>query len=327
MKICLLGCRGHWPYVFQSLPQLSGIYISAVCSGCQDSPKPLLEACQKHGFKAKVYNDYIEMLEREQPRLVCVAGPFERHAEMCMQALKREVSVFCEKPVALKLDELEQIELTLKASKAKLASMMAMRYEPAFYSAYKLKQDGAIGKVKLIKAQKSYKLGKRPEYYKKRQTHGGLIPWVGSHAIDLIMFFAKRRFQSVWANHSSSDNRGHGELECAAQCQFLLEDEIMASASIDYLRPETAATHGDDRIRVAGTQGIIEVRDGKVLLDDCNGCREVPLQNPKRKIFADFVMELRGDAHSLLEPGHSIALARACLVARQSADCGRLLHF
>jgi len=33
-----------------------------------------------------------------------------------------------------------------------------------------------------------------------------------------------------------------------------LEDEIFASLSIDYLRPENAPSHDDDRMRIVGTK-------------------------------------------------------------------------
>ena len=43
---------------------------------------------------------------------------------------------------------------------------------------------------------------------------------------------------------------------------FEFADGVATSASIDSLRPENPALdHGDDRIRVMGTDGSIEVRD------------------------------------------------------------------
>jgi predicted dehydrogenase len=53
-------------------------------------------------------------------------------------------------------------------------------------------KQGSIGKVRLMNSQKSYKLGSRSEFYKHRQTYGGTIPWVGSHAIDWMYWLSGR---------------------------------------------------------------------------------------------------------------------------------------
>ena len=34
---------------------------------------------------------------------------------------------------------------------------------------------------------------------------------------------------------------------------------------MDYLRPATAPTHGDDRLRIAGTLGVVEHQEGRGL--------------------------------------------------------------
>ena len=39
---------------------------------------------------------------------------------------------------------------------------------------------------------------------------------------------------------------------------FRLDNRGTAALRMDYLRPETAPTHGDDRLRLAGTRGVLE---------------------------------------------------------------------
>ena len=47
---------------------------------------------------------------------------------------------------------------------------------------------------------------------------------------------------------------------CASQAAFVLtmENGGVAALTLDYLRPEAAATHGDERLRIAGTRGFVE---------------------------------------------------------------------
>lgn len=327
LKLALIGNRGHWGYVFQSLDEVPGIEIVGVASGSSDPTDGLEAAAAKHGFSPKVYSDYRRMFDESGANMVSIDGPFDLHAEMCVEALKRNINVFCEKPIALSLASLEAIEAAYAQSTAKIVSMVGLRYDPAFHTAWKLVKAGAIGKLKLIGTRKSYRLGSRPPHFRTRATYGGTIPWVGSHALDWILFFGGKDFVAVWANQSSEDNFDHGELEVAAQCQFMLKDGLMASASIDYLRPAAAPTHGDDRVRLAGTAGVIEVAGGKVMLIDAEGEREIPSSVPDRKLFSDFALDVMGVRPGLSDAKQTFDLTRACLNAQLSADTGKIVYF
>ena len=206
--------------------------------------------------------------------------------------------------------------------------MMGLRYDPAFYTAWRAIQDGAVGTVRLLNTRKSSRLGERPQYYRQRSSYGGTIPWLGSHAIDWIYWFSGESFRSVYATHSTRENRNHNDLEVSALCHFTLTNEVFASASIDYLRPANAPTHGDDRVRVAGTEGVIEVRGGEVfLINEQTDGEERLTVSCDRQIFRDFVEQIEGKITSLLNVEDIFAVTEACLLARQSADEGRVLFF
>jgi len=326
MKLCMIGKRGHAYYVFESIREVPGVTIPCI-SGGGDDPAPLQVMAEKNGFHPEVRGDWKQMLDEFHPDVVCIDGPFELHAEMCAEALKRNIHVFCEKPVALTLEQLELVRSAHAASSARIVSMVGLRYEPAFLQAARMVHAGAIGKLKSIRAQKSYKLGSRPEFYKHRETYGGTIPWVGSHALDWILYFSRDTFQSVTAIQSAEDNAGNGDLEIVAQCQFRMKSGILASAGIDYLRPQSAPTHGDDRVRAAGTEGVIEVRDGRIILIDKDGKREITPEAPDRRLFSDFLLELSGGRPALVSDDETFELTRSCLLAQQAADSGETIYF
>lgn len=327
MKLCIAGVRGHYGYVFEELDQLPDVRITGICSGCADDLSPLSERCKAAGQQPAVYDDYLRMLDEQSPDAVAINGPFEQHARMSIAALERGIHVFCEKPLALTLDDLQRLEeVYARTQGVFLMAMAGLRYDPAFRTAWNAVKAGAVGAVKLIHAQKSYKLGERPDFYRSRQTYGGTIPWVGSHAIDWILWFSGSEFESVSAGHTAEDNFGHGDLEIAAQCRFWLKNGVQASADIDFLRPAAAPTHGDDRIRVVGIGGIIEVAGDRVRLIDADGERELSIKS-YGGIFRDFVRQVEGKRPALVSAQESFALTRACLLARESADTGAVVRF
>ena len=327
MKLCMIGKRGHSYYVFESIREVPGVEIPAVSAGCDDDPAPLLDLVKRNGFDPEYRSDWKQMLDEFHPDVVCIDGPFELHAEMCAEALKRNIHVFCEKPIALTLEQLEMVRKAHQSSSARIISMVGLRYDPAFYHAAKMVHEGAIGKIKTLRAQKSYKLGKRPEYYKHRETYGGTIPWVGSHALDWILYFSGDTFSSVTAIQTTEDNRENGDLEIAANCQFRMRSGILASAGIDYLRPGAASTHGDDRIRAAGTEGVLEVRGGKIHFISARGEETITPPEPDRHLFSDFLIELSGGRPALVSDEETFELTRSCLIAQQAADEGRTIQF
>ncbi len=326
MKLNMVGCRGHWEYVFESIAELPDMELTAVSPGCDDSMERVLTKAAGFGFSPKLYADYLEMLDMEKPDIVCVDGPFHQHAEFSIECLKRNIHVFCEKTLALTLEDLTLLEAAFKQSSARIFTMNGLRYEAPFQTALDLVKSGRIGKVKLISTRKSYKLGTRPEFYKHRETYGGTIPWVGSHALDLIMAFSGcLKFKTIFAADNRDDNSGNGDLEIAAECQFVMDNGVLAQASIDYLRPASAPTHGDDRVRIGGTAGVIEVRQGRIFLIDRDGEQEIPATTD-RHLFSDIVLDCQGKRPAMTTPAEAIELTRACLLTQKSADESILIN-
>jgi predicted dehydrogenase len=330
MDLCIIGSRGHQGYVADGIENIPDINITGISTGTdEDNPvdlEKMFDLKELKGFNS--YTDWRLMFKTLQPDIVSIAGPFEKRAEMCLEAFRNHIHVFCEKPVALTIQELEKMKKAHKESQVHFAHMMGTRYQPSFYTAWQSVKNGVIGEIRLINAQKSYKLGSRPAYYHRRDTYGGTIPWVGSHAIDWIHWFTGKTFNTVYASHSIKNNQGHGELESTALCHFTLQDDVYASVTIDYLRPPTAKTHGDDRIRIVGTKGILEVRhDESTIINNETRSREKLDAKCDKQIFHDFVEHVKGNSNALIQAADTFNVTEACLLARQSADENRIKIF
>ena len=329
LRICIIGVRGHYGLALEATGPESGHQIVGISAGAPgDSVAPLSDACRAAGHAPRPYEDERRMLDDLRPDVAVVCGPFERNAQISIDAFGRGVHVFCEKPVATTLADLARLRDAHAASGVRFAAMMAIRCAPPFHAAWRAVREGRIGAVRLINARKSYKLGERPAHFRSRATSSGIIPWVGSHAIDWIHWFSAAAFRTVYAAHSAAANRGHGDLEMTALCLFTLADDILASASLDYLRPAEAPTHGDDRIRVAGTGGVVEVRQGAAYLIGAAASGEECLAAPApAPLFAGYLDEIAGRGHCIVSAAEVFAVTEACLLARQSADEKRVIQF
>ena len=317
LKAVLIGSLGHYKYA------LDAIRMGATCAITAAAPGPdgeLGEAVKQAA--GKVYSDYKSMLEEQKPDIAIINPQFDYISECAAEALSRGINIFCEKPLAITWDGLYKVSKAAQRSRARVCAMMGMRAEPAFSGMKKAIEEGAIGSVRLFHAQKSYKLGVRPDFFAERQTYGGTIPWIGSHPADMIYWLSGRKsFLKVFACHSAKANCGLGELEATAAMMFEMQDEIFATVNIDYLRPDDSKTHGDDRIRVMGEAGWCEIVSGKLYLNGKE--QELPEEG---NIFKDFCLETAGKGKCSITNEDSIYVTKICLSARDSADGGGIIE-
>lgn len=308
MKVCFIGACGHSASALNYLKTRQDVTF---CGFAQwDKREPTGAYYVEH---MPFYDDARRMLDETKPDLAIISPIFGLTAEVIIECASRGIDVFSEKPVATSLEDLEKVIKTVKENNVRFCAMHYLRYDPAFYHAAQMVKDGRIGSVKMITAQKSYRYGTRPDWYKDRKLYGGTIPWVGIHAIDWISAFSNKRFLSVTGLNVNRDP------EMAALCQFQLEDDIIASINVDFYRPQGAPSHGDDRVRCVGDAGVIEVCGGKISLMDQNGTYEYcPDTAPE-------LMELFLAGKEVITPEEIFHITKAAILARDAADSGKTL--
>lgn len=328
MKIVQIGGAGHASLAYNSIKR-RGLDISALAPGnageTAEGTASTLSSLKRLGFSPKRYSDWREMLESEKPDIVIVNPWFNNIAECSIYALERNINVFSEKPLASSLEELNRLIKALERSKAELAGMFNTRGEPSFLTAKKAVEDGLIGEIRMMDSRKSYKLGVRPAFYSSEKTYCGILPWVAIHAIDWMKWLSGEEYVSVSAAHSSRANGGNGDMDITSAALFKMTNDVIATVTADMFRPSSAKTHGDDRVRLVGTAGIIEITDGEVsLLSDGSGGRTVLQNLPPRDIFDEFLESLsdsEAGAYSQLT-SDEIESTRWALLARDSAIKG-----
>ena len=307
MKVCFIGCSGHSTQAF--------LEIADIADCCGFAPGSAEEAVSDFwAERMPVFASWQEMLDEVRPDLAVISPIFGLTGSIIIECAGRGIDIFAEKPVAATLDELEAVEKAIRENGVRFCAMHYLRYTPSFWRAKQLVNEGAVGDIRMVTAQKSYRYGTRPKWYHDERLYPGTIPWVGIHAIDWIAFYTGKRFQSVTSLQ-------WGKPEMAALCQFEMEDGVMASANIDFLRPQAAPTHGDDRVRIAGSKGVLEVWADHLLLIGENGpVTEAPTEAPK-------LTRLFVQGEEPISPQEIFDITRASLLARDAARLGKRLSF
>ena len=194
MKVCFIGNCGHSSQAYKVLSQRNDVVFAGYAHGSQHE-KNIPSYAQEWPF----FDSYQEMLDQVKPDLAVISPVFGLTAQVILACAARKIDVFSEKPVATTLEDLDKVEKAVRDAGIRFCAMHYLRYKPAFYLGAELVKNGAIGEVKMVTAQKSYRFGTRPAWYWDKDLYGGTIPWVGIHAIDWIAHFSGKKFLSVTA--------------------------------------------------------------------------------------------------------------------------------
>ena len=111
---------------------------------------------------------------------------------------------------------------------------------------------------------------------------------------------------------------------CGSQAAFVLtmQNGGVASVTLDYLRPAAAPSHADERLRIAGTTGVIEsalIEKKVTLITEQNPPRSLPLA-PQTDIFTRFARSLQGHGPPPLSLHEACRITEIAIKAQQAAD-------
>jgi predicted dehydrogenase len=249
-----------------------------------------------------------------------VAPFFFLQSRIACECLERGIHVFVEKPMAVSFEQLERLRRAHAQGRAILCPMLASRYVPSFSAAWRALKDGQVGEPLLITALKSYKLGSRHPMYTHRATYGGTIPWVAIHGIDWIHWFTGGAISEVSGCHTTLGNGGHGEMESSGVCMFRLANSGCASLAFDYFRPGPASTHGEDRVRIAGDKGVLEIAGGEAILFPRDTApRRLEKEEPL-SLFQELIRHLDEGTPLRITAADAFAISELALRCREAAD-------
>ena len=329
LRIAVIGSFGHIPNVLNDIGATEGAAVVALAAALSDDDPSALRGHRVVGEAPKAYQDYREMLAKEKPDVVVVGTRLDRCATVAMDAARAGAHLICEKPLAIDHESLGALWDAVSDAGVECMAMLNMRAKPAFAKAREIVMSGAIGKVVLANARKSYKWGaSRPDWFGRREFYGDTIGWVGIHAFDMFNYVTGCGFRAVAAMES---NAAHPERpDCQDNCALMvgLDNGAHATVSVDYLRPTAAPTHGDDWVRVVGDKGIVEANASRATCEiiDADGRCEVDLPAEGPMVYKPFLENLRGGSADLVAGAReSFMLTQACLCARDAADSGKIV--
>jgi predicted dehydrogenase len=145
------GGRGRGAHI-KSAFNVPGARVVAICD---PSRRALDEALSMFpGEKPTSYTHHRELLDRESLDAVFIASPPVPHREQIVDALRKDLHCYAEKPVCLTVSDVLEIEREARESKGILQVGQQLRYSTGFQRIARMVHEGEIGRVGFVRAQR-----------------------------------------------------------------------------------------------------------------------------------------------------------------------------
>ncbi len=327
VRLAILGLSGHISEILGALKVLPDVKLQAISDR---NPKLLNAVGERAGVPAEHrHGSHQDLLKREQFEIAGICGSDGERAGLILDCVARGQHIIAEKPLGIDWSDLQKIQTALRTAKVKLTMLLPMRFWGSFIAMKQIVESGELGEIAQIDAQKSYVLGNdRPEWMLHRSSFSGTIPYIGIHLVDLMRFTSRRELVRVAAFQAHIGQPAAGDMENTAVTIFQLDNGGTAQMHLDYLRPATAATHGDDRLRLAGTEGVLEYReaDGLTLITNQRKLHAVDQLPRNRSLVVNFIENLYGSEPLALTLDDIFRANEIVLTARDAAQSKQVLE-
>ncbi len=193
---------GEYIRAFQADPRTE---VRALASREKDRAHAKAE---EHGLSsARAYEHFEKMLADPGIQIVVLATPHPLHVPEGIAAAQAGKHLVIEKPVALDLAGLRELQSAVAAAKVKTVVSFVLRWNPLFKNIRAMLDDGMIGKT--FYAEVDYLHGLGPWYAQyewniKKEMGGSSLLTAGCHAVDALRWFVGKKAVEVFAYANTS---------------------------------------------------------------------------------------------------------------------------
>ena len=209
VKVCLLGAgragEVHGDVYKWSVPDSE---ITAIVD--KDSAK-LNNLGTKYGINSKnLFTDIESALSSLTIDAIVITSPTFTHAEYVIKSADHGINVFCEKPMALTVEDCARMISACEKNKVLLQIGFMRRFDKGFMHAKELIDNGIIGRPMIIKTN-TRGPGLPGEWAFDHNNSNGMLAEVNSHDFDTVRWFSDSEFKSIYALASNLKSKDIGK--------------------------------------------------------------------------------------------------------------------
>lgn len=321
IRVAFIGNTGHFK-IYSCLGS-DGVELVAAAP---DGYNPEVSRAAEQ-LSAPVFDDYRRMLDETRPDVASLGCWYAHNGEAAIECLRRGIHVLTDKPAVNSWAELAEAASLAKKGNLHFLTEFEFRSDILYGAAAGAVRDGLIGQPVLVRGQKSYQFrDSRPDFYRYREHYAGTAMWIASHMIDMVSWATGLDYLSFSGLQGNISRPEYGQMEDHVALLARLEKGAAAMITADFLRPSGAPDHADDRLRIAGSRGVVEVIGNEcrlVTATEAPKVLAVRAEHDKTATGLKFIETLRGRGDGTFSTAETLRMARCLLAARDALDTER----
>ena len=224
-----------------------------------DSDEGRLNAAANRFGIPRRHLDYQTLLADPEVDVVAVCVPPRLHAEVSLAALAAGKHVFIEKPLAVSLQECDQLVEQAARSPRKVMVGFNLRWHRLIRRGRKMIQDGVLGELEFIRT--TFTTGGRlrtgsPEWSSWRAPGGGVLFDLGVHHFDLWRYLTGAEVEEISAISHSRDAGDQSAIVKARMDNGVLITSVFSDQTTESNELEICGRKGSIRVSCYRFDGL-----------------------------------------------------------------------
>jgi predicted dehydrogenase len=189
---------------------------------------------------------------------VVITTPTPTHLPLAAEAARQKKHVFLEKPMALNLQECDEILAVVEREGVLLQLGFMRRFDPEFVAAARRIEAGEIGQPMMIKSN-THGPGLPPAWARDLRTSNGMLAEVNSHDWDTTRWLMGSNYERVYTEVANFKGAAHG-VETDHFYDNALVNLKFESGSLGLISGVCPCGYGyDARVEIIGEKGIMQI--------------------------------------------------------------------
>ncbi len=168
------------------------------------------------------YDNFDDIINNDSIDIVYVVLPNSMHAEFCIRAAKAGKHVICEKPMAISVEECDDIIAACEKAGVKLSVGYRLQSEPYTQEVKRIVREKEFGEIRYVSADAGYVSRSNPDQWRlnKALSGGGALLNMGVYSIQSAIYGSGQNPTSVQAQEFSTRPEYFKDTDEAIAAQF-----------------------------------------------------------------------------------------------------------